>query len=33
VSIRVPKQLSKDERKLFEQLAAVSKFDPREGRQ
>jgi curved DNA-binding protein len=33
LSIRVPKQLSKDERKLFEQLAAVSKFDPREGRQ
>jgi curved DNA-binding protein len=29
VSIRVPKKLAKKERELFEQLASVSKFDPR----
>ena len=29
VTVRVPKRLSKEERELFEQLAAVSKFDPR----
>jgi len=31
VSIRVPKQLSKTERELFERLASESKFDPRGG--
>jgi curved DNA-binding protein len=29
VKIRVPRHLSDEERKLFEQLAAVSAFDPR----
>ncbi len=29
VTVRVPKRLTKEERELFEQLAAVSKFDPR----
>jgi curved DNA-binding protein len=32
VSIRVPPRVSKDERKLYEQLAAISKFNPREQR-
>jgi curved DNA-binding protein len=32
VSIKVPKKLSRDERKLFEELAAKSKFNPREAR-
>lgn len=31
VSIRVPERLSRKERELFEQLAAVSSFDPRSG--
>jgi curved DNA-binding protein len=31
VSIKVPKKLSRDERRLFEQLAETSKFNPREG--
>jgi curved DNA-binding protein len=31
VQIVVPKQLSDEERELFEQLAAASEFDPREG--
>jgi curved DNA-binding protein len=29
LAVHVPKRLSKDERRLFEELAAVSKFDPR----
>jgi curved DNA-binding protein len=32
IAIHVPKKLTKDERELFERLAAVSKFDPRKGR-
>jgi curved DNA-binding protein len=32
VQIRVPKNLSGDERELFERLAATSSFDPRRGR-
>jgi curved DNA-binding protein len=32
LQIMVPKQLSRRERKLFEQLAETSKFDPREAR-
>jgi hypothetical protein len=28
----VPSRLTRDERRLFEQLAAVSTFDPRKGR-
>jgi curved DNA-binding protein len=32
VTVRVPKRLNKEERELFEQLAAVSKFDPRKER-
>jgi curved DNA-binding protein len=32
VQVHVPKRLNKEERKLFEQLAAVSKFDPRKAR-
>jgi len=32
VKIMVPKKLTKKERELFEQLAKVSKFDPRKGR-
>jgi curved DNA-binding protein len=32
VSIKVPKKLSDEERRLFEQLAEASKFDPRVGR-
>jgi curved DNA-binding protein len=32
IAVHVPKRLSRDERKLFEQLAEVSKFNPREGR-
>jgi curved DNA-binding protein len=32
VKIAVPKQLSDEERELFEKLAAVSDFNPREGR-
>jgi curved DNA-binding protein len=32
VQIAVPKELSDEERDLFEQLAAVSQFDPRKGR-
>jgi curved DNA-binding protein len=32
VQIAVPKQLSEEERELFERLAAVSEFNPREGR-
>jgi curved DNA-binding protein len=32
VSIQVPKRLTKRERELFEELASVSKFDPRRGR-
>ncbi|HEY2142612.1 MAG TPA: DnaJ C-terminal domain-containing protein [Solirubrobacteraceae bacterium] len=32
LAVHVPKRLSKDERKLFEQLAEVSQFDPRKGR-
>jgi curved DNA-binding protein len=32
VKVRVPKSLSKQERELFEQLAAASNFDPRKGR-
>jgi curved DNA-binding protein len=32
VMVRVPKQLEQDERDLFEQLAATSKFDPRKER-
>jgi curved DNA-binding protein len=32
ISIQVPKRVSKEERELYEQLAAVSKFDPRKGR-
>jgi curved DNA-binding protein len=32
LAIHVPKKLNEDERELFERLAAVSKFDPREGR-
>jgi curved DNA-binding protein len=31
LAIHVPKRLSKDERELFQQLADVSKFDPRGG--
>jgi curved DNA-binding protein len=30
LSVQVPKQLSKEERRLFEELASTSKFDPRE---
>ena len=32
VTIAVPKKLTRRERELFEQLASVSKFDPRKGR-
>jgi curved DNA-binding protein len=32
LAVEVPKRLTKDERELFERLAAVSKFDPRKGR-
>jgi curved DNA-binding protein len=32
VSIKVPKKLSDEEQRLFEQLAEASKFDPRSGR-
>ncbi len=32
VTVRVPKRLNGEERELFEQLAAVSKFDPRKAR-
>jgi curved DNA-binding protein len=32
VKIEVPKQLTREERELFERLAEVSEFDPREGR-
>jgi curved DNA-binding protein len=32
VMVRVPKQLEQEERELFEQLAATSKFDPRNER-
>jgi curved DNA-binding protein len=32
VKIMVPKKPTKKERELFEQLAKVSKFDPRKGR-
>jgi curved DNA-binding protein len=32
VAIHVPKRLTKKERELFEELASVSKFDPRKGR-
>ena len=32
VMVRVPKRLNKEERELFEQLAALSKFDPRKER-
>jgi curved DNA-binding protein len=32
VSIQVPKRLTRQERRLFEQLAEVSKFDPRRER-
>jgi curved DNA-binding protein len=32
VTVRVPKRLEQEERELFEQLAAVSKFDPRKER-
>jgi curved DNA-binding protein len=32
VMIHVPKQLTRRERELFEQLASASKFDPRRGR-
>jgi curved DNA-binding protein len=32
VKIMIPKKLTKKERELFEQLAKVSKFDPRKGR-
>jgi curved DNA-binding protein len=32
VKIMVPKKPTKKERELFEQLAKVSRFDPREGR-
>lgn len=32
LAIHVPKRLTKQERELFEQLAATSKFDPRKGR-
>jgi curved DNA-binding protein len=31
LAIHVPKRLTKDERELFQQLAGVSKFDPRRG--
>jgi curved DNA-binding protein len=31
LAIHVPKRLAKNERELFEQLASVSKFDPRRG--
>lgn len=31
LAIRVPKRLAKEERELFQQLADVSKFDPRKG--
>jgi curved DNA-binding protein len=31
VRITVPKELSDQERNLFEQLASVSRFDPRDG--
>jgi curved DNA-binding protein len=31
LAVHVPKRLTKKERELFEQLAAVSKFDPRKG--
>jgi curved DNA-binding protein len=31
LTIRVPKKLTKKERELFERLASVSKFDPRQG--
>ena len=31
LAIHVPKRLTKDERELFQQLADVSKFDPRKG--
>jgi hypothetical protein len=29
LAVHVPKRLTKEERRLFEELAAVSKFDPR----
>jgi hypothetical protein len=32
LTVRVPKRLEQEERELFEQLAAVSKFDPRNER-
>jgi curved DNA-binding protein len=32
LAVHVPKRLTKKERELFEQLAEVSKFDPRKGR-
>jgi curved DNA-binding protein len=32
VAVHVPKRLTKKERELFEELASVSKFDPRKGR-
>ena len=32
VSIKVPTKLSRDERKLFEELAEKSKFNPRRER-
>ena len=32
LTVRVPKRLNKEERELFEQLAEVSKFDPRKAR-
>ena len=32
VKIMVPRSLSKDERRLFEELAATSNFDPRRGK-
>jgi curved DNA-binding protein len=32
VKVMVPSRLTRDERRLFEQLAAVSTFDPRKGR-
>jgi curved DNA-binding protein len=31
VQIKVPKRLSSEERRLFEQLAEKSSFDPRSG--
>ena len=32
VTIHVPKRLTREERRLVEELAEVSKFDPRRGR-